>query len=65
MPEKKYFIFGQDGVKRLAEKLEVPLLGQIPIIESIREAGDVGRPSVLQENTPQAKAFLALCKAIS
>jgi len=64
-PEKKYFIFGQDGVKRLAEKLEVPLLGQIPIIESIREAGDVGRPSVLQENTPQAKAFLALCKAIS
>lgn len=63
-PEKKYFIFGQDGVKRLAERLEVPLLGQIPIVESIREAGDVGRPSVLQDGTPQADAFLNLCKQL-
>lgn len=63
-PEKKYFIFGQDGVKRLAERLEVPLLGQIPIVESIREAGDVGRPSVLQDGKPQADAFLNLCKQL-
>jgi len=65
MLEKKYYIFGKDGVKSLAEKLEVPLLGQIPIVESIREAGDVGRPSVLQDNTPQSIAFMELCKAIS
>ncbi len=57
LPENKYYIFGQDGAKKLAEEMNVSLLGQIPLVQSIREAGDVGRPAVLQEHTPQAQAL--------
>lgn len=60
LPNNKYFIFGKDGAKNLAEKMEVELLGQIPLVQSIRESGDVGRPAVLQDATPQANAFLEL-----
>jgi ATP-binding protein involved in chromosome partitioning len=55
LPENKYFIFGEGGTKRLAEALNLPVLGEIPLIQSIREAGDVGRPSVLQDNTTAAR----------
>jgi ATP-binding protein involved in chromosome partitioning len=55
LPENKYFIFGEGGTKRLAESLSLPVLGEIPLIQSIREAGDVGRPSVLQDNTTAAR----------
>lgn len=65
LPENKYYIFGKDGAKNLAQQLNVPLLGQIPLVQSIREAGDVGRPAVLQENTLQANAFLNLCEKIT
>lgn len=57
LPNHKYYIFGRDGAKHLAEKLQVPLLGQIPIVQSIREAGDIGRPAGLQENTEVSQAF--------
>ncbi|HIP37050.1 MAG TPA: MRP family ATP-binding protein [Crocinitomix sp.] len=57
LPENKYYIFGKDGGKNLAEVMNIPLLAQIPLIQSVREAGDVGRPAVLQENTPSAKIF--------
>lgn len=57
LPNNKYYIFGKDGAKELSEKMKVPLLGQIPLVQSIRESGDVGRPAILQETTPQAKAF--------
>jgi ATP-binding protein involved in chromosome partitioning len=57
LPENKYYIFGQEGAKQLAEQLDVKLLGQIPLIQSVREAGDVGRPAALQENTPSSAAF--------
>lgn len=57
LPDNKYYIFGKDGAKNLAESMNVPLLAQIPLIQSVREAGDVGRPAVLQENTPSAKVF--------
>ena len=57
LPENKHYIFGKDGAKNLAEELKVPLLGQIPLVQSIREAGDTGRPAVLQESTPQALAL--------
>ena len=57
LPENKYYIFGKDGGKNLAETMYVPLLAQIPLIQSVREAGDVGRPAVLQEDTPSAKVF--------
>lgn len=60
LPENKYFIFGREGATRLAEDLDVPLLGQIPLVQSICEAGDAGRPAVLQRDTPQALAFLEL-----
>ncbi len=60
LPENKYYIFGREGAKQLAEDLDVPLLGEIPLVQSICESGDVGRPVVLQETTPQAKAFLEM-----
>ena len=65
LPENKYYIFGKDGAKMLAEKLGVPLLGEIPLVQSICEAGDAGRPAVLQENTPQAKAFMEMASNVA
>jgi ATP-binding protein involved in chromosome partitioning len=48
LPNNKYYIFGKEGAKNLAEDLAVPFLGEIPIVQSIREAGDYGRPAALQ-----------------
>ena len=48
LPENKYYIFGQEGAKNLAADLDVPFLGEVPIVQSIREAGDYGRPAALQ-----------------
>ena len=53
LPDNKYYIFGKDGGVNLSAQLDVKLLGQIPIVQSICEAGDVGRPAILQEDTPQ------------
>ena len=57
LPDNKYYIFGKEGAKNLAEDLEVRLLGEIPLVQSIREAGDIGRPAALQTATPLEKAF--------
>ena len=57
LPDNKYYIFGRDGAKNLALGMNVPFLGHIPLVQGVREAGDVGRPAVFQENTPTAKAF--------
>ncbi len=57
LPENKYYIFGRDGARNLAEGMGVPFLGHIPLVQGVREAGDAGRPAVFQENTPTAKAF--------
>lgn len=64
LPENKYFIFGKDGGKHLAEELGVPLLGQIPLVQSIREAGDEGTPIALQEGHPAAKIFAEIAEKI-
>jgi ATP-binding protein involved in chromosome partitioning len=64
LPQNKYFIFGKEGAKHLAEEIGVPLLGQIPIVQSIREAGDAGRPAILQENTLQAIALMEMVNQI-
>lgn len=57
LPENKYYIFGKDGGKRLSEELNVPLLGQIPLVQSIRECGDAGRPIAVDENSIISVAF--------
>ena len=57
LPDNKYFIFGKEGAKNLAEDLKVPFLGALPLVQSIREAGDVGRPAALQTATPLEQAF--------
>ena len=62
LPENKYYIFGQDGAKHLAEDLETAFLGEIPLVQSIREAGDYGHPVALQEGTPQELAFKEITK---
>ncbi len=62
LPENKYYIFGNDGVKNLAEKMNIDLLGQIPLVQGIREDGDSGRPSALDENHPAGKPFEELAR---
>ncbi len=64
LPENKYYIFGQKGAKYLAEDLDVPFLGEVPIVQSIREAGDIGRPAALQTATPIEEAFEELTKGV-
>tara|TARA_R110000751_G_scaffold71421_2_gene144593 strand:- start:676 stop:1812 length:1137 start_codon:yes stop_codon:yes gene_type:complete len=57
LPENKYYIFGKEGAKNLADDLGVRLLAQIPLVQSIREAGDVGHPAALQDDTMLSEAF--------
>lgn len=64
LPENKYYIFGRDGAKNLAAEMNVPLLGQIPIVQSICESGDKGTPAALDEKTVTGKAFLELAAAV-
>ena len=64
LPDNKYYIFGQDGLKSLAQENNLPLLGEIPLVQSIREAGDAGRPAILQETSAQAKAFISFAENV-
>lgn len=64
MPEKKYYIFGKETGKQFAEQLEIPLLGQIPIVEKIAECGDAGSPLALDANSPVTLAFDTIAKEI-
>lgn len=57
LPENKYYIFGQHGARNLASDMEIPFLGEIPLVQGIREAADVGRPAALQKDTPSSLAF--------
>jgi len=58
LPDKKYYIFGKDGGKNLAEEFDIPFLGQIPIVESIREGGDIGVPAMAGDDDITKKAFM-------
>lgn len=60
LPENKYYLFGKEGAKKLAEEMNVPLLGQIPIVQSICEGGDKGTPVALNENSITGMAFMEL-----
>lgn len=62
LPNNKYYIFGKDGAKHLAEDINTTFLGEIPLVQSIREAGDVGHPVALQEGTILEKAFKDITK---
>lgn len=64
LPQNKYYIFGQNGAKELAEKLNVPFLGEIPLVQSIREAADVGRPAALQDNTSVSNNYETIAQNV-
>lgn len=64
LPENRYYIFGREGVTRLAEEMQTPLLAQIPIVQSICEAGDAGEPAALNANTTTGLAFHNLASAV-
>mgnify|MGYP001560978922 FL=1 len=57
LPDNKYYIFGKEGAKNLATDLSIPFLGEVPLVQSLREAADLGRPASLQDSTPIANAF--------
>lgn len=64
MPEKKYYIFGKETGKQFADQLDIPLLGQIPIVEKIAEGGDNGTPLALDADSPVTKAFDQIAQSI-
>ncbi len=64
LPQNRYYIFGKDGGKKLAEELNIPLLGQIPLVQSIREGGDEGTPIALQVGHPAAEAFRRIAQCL-
>jgi len=57
LPNSKYYIFGKEGGKRLADEYEIPFLGQIPLVQSIQEGGDIGVPAMVGDNPTSIKAF--------
>ena len=64
LPNNKYYIFGKEGARYLASDLGVPFLGALPLVQSIREAGDVGRPAAMQKTTPVADALTEVTRAV-
>lgn len=64
LPENKYYIFGKDGCKNLAEELNVPLLAQIPLVQAVCETGDKGEPAVLSPASPEGIAFMSLAAKV-
>lgn len=64
LPQNKYYIFGKEGCKKLAEKMGIPLLGQIPIVQGIRESGDTGDPVALYPERPSGEAFHSLAQSL-
>ncbi|PCH51767.1 MAG: chromosome partitioning protein [Flavobacteriaceae bacterium] len=62
LPNNKYYIFGKDGAKNLAKDINTAFLGEVPLVQSIREAGDIGHPVALQDNTPLEEAFSVIAK---
>ena len=64
LPENKYYIFGKEGAKNLAADLQVPLLGEVPLVQSIREAGDYGRPAALQTASVLESIFESITRNV-
>ena len=64
LPQNRYYIFGREGCKQLADEMNVPLLAQIPLVQSICESGDAGQPAALDSNTATGLAFINLAQAV-
>ena len=64
LPENKYYIFGKEGCKQLAEEMQVPLLAQIPLVQSICDSGDKGEPAALNSDSATGLAFINLAQAV-
>ena len=64
LPDNKYYIFGEGGAQQLAQQLNLPVLAEIPLVQSVREAADLGRPAVLQGATPAAIAFAKMAENV-
>ena len=64
LPNNRYYIFGKDGGKELAQEMNIPLLGQVPLVQSIREGGDEGMPIAMQDGHPAAQMFAAICNTL-
>jgi len=65
LPDNKYYIFGSGGGQKLAQQLDVPFLGEIPLVKSISDSGDAGRPVVLEEDNITAAAFVEMAKKVA
>jgi len=65
LPNNKYYIFGKEGAQNLAERLNIPVIGEIPIVQAIRESGDAGRPAVMLEGSIQSTAFIKLAQNVA
>jgi ATP-binding protein involved in chromosome partitioning len=65
LPQNKYYIFGQGGAEQLSERWQIPILGQIPLVQSIRESGDAGQPEILKTDSPAAAVFVEVAQAVA
>jgi ATP-binding protein involved in chromosome partitioning len=65
LPDNRYYIFGKDGGKKMAEKYDLPFLGEIPLVQSVREAGDGGVPIVMHEDEKVSLAFSSLASNVA
>ncbi len=65
LPENKYYIFGKGGAQQMAEQFELPFLGEVPIVQGIREGGDIGMPAVLDQANPASRIFIDLAQNVA
>lgn len=65
LPDNKYYIFGHGGGQKLASQLDIPFLGEIPLVKSIADSGDMGMPVILQNGNPMSKAFADMAKRVA
>jgi ATP-binding protein involved in chromosome partitioning len=65
LPDNKYYIFGRGGGQKLASQLEVPFLGEIPLVKGISDSGDAGKPVILDEQSPMSKAFIEMAQKVA
>jgi ATP-binding protein involved in chromosome partitioning len=64
LPENRYYIFGKEGCKQLAEEMGVPLLAQIPLVQGICESGDAGQPAALNSDSMTGLSFINLAQSV-